>query len=84
MDVAWPAWTLESKQTLVLGAADGDAALEVQDVYKEPAEIIAEAQADASISDETKQRVLTEVMNGRWFSTLLDETTGTPQAVHLR
>lgn len=83
MDVAWPAWTSADKQTLVLDATDGSAKIEAADVYKEPAQIIAEAQADTSVSDQTKQRVLTEVMNGRWFSTLLDETIGTAQAVHL-
>lgn len=83
MDVAWPEWTIDSKQTLVLDAADGKAAISAENVYKEPLQIIDEAQADTTVSDETKQRVLTEVMNGRWFSTLLDEMTGTPQAVHL-
>lgn len=83
MDVSWPAWTGDSRQTLVLDAADGAAKVDVADAYEEPAAIIAAAQADTSVSDDTKQKVLTQVMNGRWFSTLLDETTGTPQAVHL-
>ena len=83
MDVAWPAWTADSHQTLVLDAADGAAKIEATDVFKEPADVIAEMQADTTISDDAKTRVMTEVMNGRWFSTLLDETTGTPQAVHL-
>lgn len=82
-DVEWPAWTAESPQTLILDAADGAAKIEAADVFETPAEVIAEMQADDTLSDEAKTRVMTKVMNGRWFSTLLDETTGTDQAVHL-
>lgn len=70
-------------RTLVLDAADGAAKIEAADVFETPADVIAEMQADDTLSDEAKTRVMTEVMNGRWFSTLLDETTGTDQAVHL-
>ena len=83
MDVAWPAWTVDARQTLVLDAADGAAKIEAKDVFKEPADVIAAMDADSTLSPEAKTRVEIEVMNGRWFSTLLDETTGTPQAVHL-
>lgn len=82
-DVSWPAWTADDRQTLLLDAADGAAQIEAADVFKTPADIIAEMEADSTLSDEAKTRVMTEVMNGRWFSTLLDETTGTEQEVHL-
>lgn len=84
-EVEWPVWTMDSKQTLVLDATDdGKAAVAVEDVFKTPEQIIQELQADTSLSEDAKRRVVTEVMNGRWFSTLLDATYGTPQAVHLK
>ena len=84
MDSAWDAWTKDGKSTLLLDAKDEKAAVEQKDVYKEPAQIIEEIKADTSLSDNAKAAVVTRVMNGRWFSTLLDETNGTPQAVHLK
>lgn len=83
MDTDWVAWDADGKKSLVLDAKDDRAVCEVENVYKEPSQIIEELKTDTSISDEAKTTVVTRVMNGRWFSTLLDQTFGTAQAVHL-
>lgn len=82
-DVEWSAWTAEGHETLVLDAANSKAVVEVKDVFKTPDQVIEEMNADTTVSEDARKRVETEVMNGRWFSTKLDETTGTAQAVHL-
>lgn len=78
--VEWTTWNEDTKQTLVLDASEetGEATVEMQNVYKTNADIIAEMEADDSVDAETKATIISTIMNGRWFSSDLDEYYNTP------
>lgn len=84
MEVSWPEWNSHAKTTLILDAADGKAAVKTADVYRKPKQIIDQLGADSALSEPAKQRVIKEILNGRWFSSELDSTYATAQAVHLK
>ncbi len=74
LDTNWAPWTTESKNTLILDADEETkaATAEIADVYKTNAEIIAEMDADTTLSADAKAGVIANVLNGRWFSGDLD------------
>lgn len=78
--VEWTTWNTDTMQTLVLDASEdtGEAIVEMQNVYKTNADIIAEIDADDTLDEEIKATIISTIMNGRWFSDDLDEYYNTP------
>lgn len=76
----WQTWDSTAKQTLVFDVQEDSemAAIESQDVYKSNQEIIDEMASDTTVSDELKQQVIANILNGRWFSGDLDSYFNTP------
>ncbi len=74
-DVAtdWAAWSNDAPESLVLDADESAATVSMADVTTTYGAITAAAQADETISDELKDAVNENVINGRWFSTANDE-----------
>ncbi|MDO4466605.1 MAG: carboxylesterase family protein [Bacillota bacterium] len=75
--VEWTAWKQDGKDTLVMDSQDGKAVVEVKNVFKTNAEIIAEIEADP-LDSEDKASIIANILNGRWFSKDLDEHFNTP------
>ncbi|MCD8147351.1 MAG: carboxylesterase family protein [Clostridiales bacterium] len=78
--VEWTTWDKDTMQTLVLDASEdtGEAIVEMQNVFKTNADIIAEIEADDTLDEEIKATIISTIMNGRWFSDDLDEYYNTP------
>ena len=57
---------------MVLDADDTEATAELKDVSK----TYDEMDADTSVSEEVKEMMIQNVMNGRWFSDALDTRYG--------
>ena len=74
--VEWPAWTAEEKMTQVFDAGEGGATVEAKNVYKTYAEIMDEMDADETVPEDVKMKVISNSINGRWFSSELDERYG--------
>ena len=77
-ETEWTPWDPKTQLSMVF---DGDAATgtaKMKDVSKTYEDIFAEMEADTTISEELKVKVINTVLNGRWFSTALDEHFGTP------
>ena len=72
----WKPWTLADKNTLVLTSKDGKPFVENADVYETNEEIIARMTADTTVSEEVKSKLISSVLNGRWFSSDLDKHFG--------
>lgn len=77
---AWSIWTPEQPLSMVMDAdeAAGTAAVGMKDTSTTYAEIIRQMEKDSSVSPEVKQLVISNVMNGRWFSDALDSHFGNP------
>lgn len=74
--VEWKVWTSYKKgPTQLLLNADKEKAIitmsEERNSYKD---IVKEMKADTSITPEAKDKIIKEVLNGRWFSKKLDES----------
>lgn len=69
----WANWTPESKSSMVFDGTETDAIVELKDVSTTYEQIISQMEADTSISEELKEKVIRNVMNGRWFSDTLDQ-----------
>ncbi len=74
----WTNWTPESKNSMVFDGTETDAIVELKDVSTTYEQIIAQMEADTSISPELKEKVIKNVMNGRWFSDTLDQHFQSP------
>lgn len=74
LETKWKPWTSAEKATLVFDADEETktATAVVENVFKTNAEIIAEMDADNTLSAETKAGVISKILNGRWFSSDLD------------
>jgi len=72
----WPNWTPENKTTMVFDGDETQAIVEARDVSSSYADIIAAMEADDTLPADVKQGVISNVMNGRWFSAALDEYYG--------
>lgn len=73
---AWEAWDRSSRQSLILDADEIEARISCEDVSRTYGDIIADMKADVTIPQDVKDAVAKNVMNGRWFSTALDEYYG--------
>ncbi len=76
--VEWEPWedTANGRQSLVLGGSMEDGVIELKDVSIDYDEVLKQMEADTSISEEAKDHIISEVLNGRWFSDGLDEYFG--------
>ncbi|MBR2258627.1 MAG: carboxylesterase/lipase family protein [Blautia sp.] len=72
----WPAWTPENEASMVFDADETSAIIEARDVSTTYEDILAQMDADDSVPEDTKNGVIQNVMNGRWFSAALDEHYG--------
>ena len=71
----WIAWTAEADQpnTLFLDAKTGDhASVEMVNRRLSYQDILAQMDADETVPAEEKQAIISQSMNGRWFSAQLD------------
>ncbi|MCR5580505.1 MAG: carboxylesterase family protein [Pseudobutyrivibrio sp.] len=69
----WNNWTPANPVSLVLDADDSNAIVTVEDTSSSYKQIIGQMEADTIISDDVKELMVDNVMNGRWFSDVLDE-----------
>ncbi len=76
--VTWEAWTgaEEGPSQLILDADKEHAKIYMSYDRASYDEILDRMEADDSISEEAKTQIITEVLNGRWFSAGLDERFG--------
>ncbi|SES10056.1 para-nitrobenzyl esterase [Gracilibacillus ureilyticus] len=72
----WEPWTKEQPANLVLTANEEKSVAQMSGVTTTKEDVIAEIEADTSISDESKEKIINEVLNGRWFSEELDQYYG--------
>jgi para-nitrobenzyl esterase len=69
----WETWTKKKPANLVLTANETNAFAEMSKVSINKIDVIKEIEKDTSISPEAKKKIISEVLNGRWFSSELDE-----------
>ena len=69
----WTAWDPETQLSMVFNGDDTGAVVELKDVSRTYDDIIAEMEADTTVSDEVKMAQINNVLNGRWFSAAQDE-----------
>jgi len=74
----WERWTPKKPFSMVLDAKDGKQIAVCKDVSTTYDEIFENMEKDNTISNDEKDLIISEVMNGRWFSGPLDEHYGTP------
>ncbi len=76
--VTWEAWTgaEEGPSQLILNADKEHAQISMSYERTSYDEILDRMEADESISEEAKSQIISEVLNGRWFSAGLDERFG--------
>lgn len=76
--VKWEAWTdaKEGPAQLILNADKEKAMIEMSTDRISYDEILDRMEEDTSISEEAKKQIISEVLNGRWFSAGLDERFG--------
>ena len=72
----WPAWTPENRSESVFDADREKAILSVRRDAFSFEKLFADIDADTSISEASKQKIIKEVFNGRWFSAPFDEHYG--------
>ncbi len=74
----WKPWvdTETGRLSIVLGGSMEDGVIELKDQSVSYEDVLAQMEADTSISQEAKDRIISEVLNGRWFSGPLDEYFG--------
>jgi para-nitrobenzyl esterase len=72
----WNAWTKKKPANLVLTANETKTFAEMSVVSTAKIDVIHEIEKDTTISTEAKKKIISEVLNGRWFSAELDEYYG--------
>ncbi len=73
---SWAKWTPANPVSLVLDADETNAIITLEDTTSSYGKVIGQMEADSSISDDAKKLMIDNVLNGRWFSTTLDEKYG--------
>ncbi|WP_097004600.1 carboxylesterase family protein [Lacrimispora amygdalina] len=73
---AWSSWTPDKKVSMVFDATEDEAVVKEADVTTSYQDIMAAMDQDTSISPELKDKMIKNVLNGRWFSKALDEHYG--------
>lgn len=74
----WQRWTPDNKVSMVMDASATEAVIGCKDVSTSYEQIMDQMDADATVSAELKQKMIRNVMNGRWFSAALDARYGNP------
>ncbi|PCG20413.1 carboxylesterase family protein [Brachyspira sp. G79] len=69
----WERWNNETHLSMVLDAKDDKAVCESKSVSTTYEDIINEMNNDTELSEELKDKMIKNVMNGRWFSDSLDK-----------
>lgn len=69
---AWDAFTVDNTVSMVFDADESGAIVELKDDTTSYADIMDAMDADTSIPEDLKDFVISNVMNGRWFSAELD------------
>ena len=69
----WNNWTPANPVSLVLDADANNAIVTVEDTSSSYKKIIGQMEADTTVNDDVKNLMIDHVMNGRWFSDVLDE-----------
>ncbi|MCI9148694.1 MAG: carboxylesterase/lipase family protein [Hungatella sp.] len=69
----WEAWTPESHLSMVFDGADEQAVIECKSVATTYEDIMDNMDADTTLDPKIKEGVISQVMNGRWFSDALDQ-----------
>ncbi len=72
----WNPWTKKKPASLILTANETNAIAKMSKVSTNKMDVIEEIEKDISISSEAKKKIISEVLNGRWFSAELDEYYG--------
>lgn len=70
---SWSKWSPEKKVSMVFDGTEHGAAVEEKDVSTTYDAVIKAMEADTGISLELKEKMIKNVLNGRWFSSVLDE-----------
>ncbi len=74
----WQPWTPEYRPELIFDANRQNARITCANSRVSYAGILAELENDKTISEESKEYIKHNVLNGRWFSGKLDEIYGNP------
>ena len=69
----WEAWTASNQEVLTMDATLKEAKIKMSSDKEIAEDILAKMEADTSLSAEAKKELNQTVLNGRWFSGLLDE-----------
>jgi len=69
----WKKWTPKHSVSMVLDAVDNKSSAKCKDVSTSFDKLIAEMEADTSVTKQGKSLVIGSVLNGRWFSEPLDK-----------
>ena len=72
----WSSWKPDKKVSMVFDGTETNAVVEEKDVTTTYQDIIKAMDQDTSVSDEIKNKMIKNVLNGRWFSRELDEHYG--------
>lgn len=70
---AWSKWSPDNKVSMVFDGDETKAIIAEKDVSTTYEDIIKAMEADTSVSQEIKDKMVKNVLNGRWFSTAMDE-----------
>ena len=72
----WTAWDPATQMSMVYDGDGTTGIAEMRNVAKTYNDIIAEMEADTTVSDEIKEQLIHTVLNGRWFSDAQDAYFG--------
>ena len=72
----WTEWTEENRDILFMNADQSNATAEIGQNNFTYEDVLNAIDEDTTISQEEKEALLTQVLNGRWFSGRLDEKYG--------
>lgn len=72
----WESWSNDGYSQLLLDADKNEAIIKMSSDHETYDNIIKDMEEDTSISQESKDKIIKNVLNGRWFSKGLDEHFG--------
>lgn len=74
--VTWNSWSADGASQLILDANNDNAIITMSNSHETYDNIINDMEKDTTISQESKESIIKNVLNGRWFSKGLDEHFG--------
>ena len=72
----WEAWTASNQEVLSMDADLKKAKIEMSSDKETAEDILAKMEADATLSTALKDELNKTVLNGRWFSSVIDAKYG--------